>query len=155
MEIRPAKDKDRSTLTSLHLAEDIEVYKHSSEVYRGGTLHSVTSRTKDIILVAEDDDGDVRGYFWAVALRIFDYKIGIIFELFVDSKMRHKGFGRKLMQAGIDEMHKLGVHRIWANPDKKSAPTIALLEHFKFNKSDEKVFYQLMDTEAHHEWGTE
>ncbi len=155
MIIRPAQDKDRSDLTSLHLAEDVEVYKKSSEVYRGGILSAISSRTKDIVLVAEDDDGYVAGYLWGVALRIFDYKIGIIFDLYVNTRMRQKGCGRKLMQEGIEEFHKLGVHRIWANPEEKNAPTLALLEHLGFKKQDDKVFYQLLESDAQHEWGQE
>ena len=156
MIIRPAQDKDRADLTSLHLAEDIETHTLSSEVVRGGILGSITSRTKDIVLVAEDSDGDLCGYVWAVAFRIFDYKIGIIFDLFVDSKMRHKGWGRKLMQESIDELHKLGVHKIWANPDKTTnQSTLALLEHLGFNKMERRVFYELADREARHEWGME
>ena len=142
-------------MTSLHIAEDIEVHKHSPEAYRGVKLTSTSSGTKDIVLVAEDDDNYVCGYFWAVALRIFDYKIGIIFDLYVDSKMRHKGFGRKLLKEGIDELHKLGVHRIWANLDKKNAPTLSLIQHLGFMKSEDKAFYQLVDPEAKHDWGKE
>ena len=154
MIIRLAEDKDRSVLTSLHISEDVETHKRADEVFRGWKLSALSSRAQDIILVAEDE-GEVRGYFWAVAVRIFDYRIGIIFDLFIDSAMRHKGFGRKLLEAGLGELHKLGVHRIWANVEKKNAPTRALLEHVGFELSEEKEFYQLVDMGARHEWGTE
>jgi ribosomal protein S18 acetylase RimI-like enzyme len=153
MIIRPAEDKDRGILTSLHYLEDLEICDHEREVPPTGLLSSLSSRTRDIILVAEDGDGEVRGYLWAVALRIFDFKIGIIFDLFVDSKMRHKGFGRKLLQRGVDELRQLGVGRIWAHTEKKNAPTMALLEHIGFKQLEEEVFYQLEAEDAQHEWG--
>lgn len=154
MIIRPAGDEDRSVLTSLHISEDIETHKQADEVFRGWKLSALSSRAQDIILVVEDE-GDVRGYFWAVAVRIFDYRIGIIFDLFVDSAMRHKGYGRKLLEAGLDELHKLGVHRIWANVEKKNAPTRALLEHVGFEHGEEKEFFQLVEPGARHEWEKE
>lgn len=154
MIIRPAEDRDRSVLTSLHISEDIESSKQAGEVFRGWKLSALSSRAKDIVLVVEDE-GEVRGYFWAVALRIFDYRIGIIFDLFVDSAMRHKGFGRKLLERGLGELRDLGVHRIWANAEKRNAPTIALLEHMGFECAEEKVFYQLVDAGAKHEWSKE
>jgi L-amino acid N-acyltransferase YncA len=155
MIIRPAQDKDRAELTNLHLAEDIETRTQSSDVHRGGMLSSISSRTRDIVLVAEDDDGELCGYAWAVAFKIFDYRIGLIFDLYVDSKMRHKGYGKELLKQSIDEMHKLGVHKIWANPDKTNTSTLATLEHLGFTLVREKVFYQLADAEARHEWGKE
>ena len=154
MIIRPADDKDRSVLTSLHVSEDIETHKQAGEVFRGWKLSALSSRARDIILVAEDE-GEVRGYLWAVAVRIFDYRIGIIFDLFVDSTMRHKGVGRRLLQQGLDELHNLGVHRIWANIEKKNAPTRALLEDLGFEHGEEKEFFQLVDPSAKHEWGKE
>jgi L-amino acid N-acyltransferase YncA len=154
MIIRPAEDKDRSVLTSLHISEDLERYKESTEVFRGWKLSTLSSRARDIILVAEDED-EVRGYLWAVALRIFDYRIGIVFDLYVDTAMRQKGVGRQLLEKGIEELRKLGVHRIWANVEKKNAPTRVLLEHHSFSFTEEKVFYQLVDPDARHEWGTE
>lgn len=153
MIIRPAEDKDRGILTSLHISEDIEVFKQPSDVFRGATVSSLSSRTRDIVLVAEDDEGEVRGYIWAVALRIFDYKTGIIFDIFVDSKMRHKGFGRQLLEHCLEELRKLGVHRIWAHMQSQNAPTRALLEHIGFKLDEREVFYQLRDKEAKHEWG--
>ena len=152
MIIRPAEDKDRAVLTSLHLAEDVETYKTREQIFRGGRLSSLASGTRDVVLVSEDDDGMVRGYFWAIGLRVFDFKIGLIFDLYIDSKMRRKGAGRKLLQAGIDELRKLGVHRFWAHLQKRNAPTRALLEHFGFTLQEEEVFYQLSDTDAKHEW---
>jgi L-amino acid N-acyltransferase YncA len=154
MIIRPAEDKDRSVLTSLHISEDLERHKESSEVFRGWKLSTLSSRARDIILVAEDED-EVRGYLWAVALRIFDYRIGLVFDLYVDSTMRQKGVGRQLLEKGIEELRKLGVHRIWANVEKRNAPTRVLLEHHGFSFTEEKVFYQLVEPGAKHEWGTE
>ena len=150
MIIRPAEDKDRAVLTSLHISEDIESYKHAGEVFRGWKLSALSSRARDIVFVAEDE-GEVHGYLWAVALRIFDFRLGIIFDLFVDSSMRHKGVGRKLLKQGLDELRKLGVHRIWANVEKKNAPTRALLEHLGFKYVPEKEFYQLEEPGAKHE----
>jgi len=155
MIIRPAEDKDRAVLTTLHLAEDVETYKTDDQIFRGGRLSSLASGTRDVVLVAEDDDGYVRGYFWAVGLRIFDFKIGLIFDLYVDSKMRHKGTGKQLLKMGIDELRKLGVHRFWAHLQKRNAPTRALLEHLGFTLQEQEVFYQLSDAEAKHEWAIE
>ncbi len=154
MIIRPAENKDRSILTSLHISEDIERHKESSEVFRGWKLSTLSSRARDIILVAEDED-EIRGYLWAVAVRIFDYKIGIIFDFFVDRTRRHKGVGRGLLERGLEELHALGVHRIWANVEGKNAPTRALLEHVGFEYAAEQIFYQLVDPGAKHEWGEE
>lgn len=154
MIIRPAEDKDRSVLTSLHISEDLERHKESTEVFRGWKLSTLSSRARDIILVAEDED-EVRGYLWAVAIRIFDFRLGIVFDLFVDSTMRQKGVGRQLLERGIEELHNLGVHRIWANVEKKNAPTRVLLEHHGFTHGGEKVFYQLDEPGAKHEWGAE
>ncbi|MBU0519947.1 GNAT family N-acetyltransferase [bacterium] len=155
MIIRPAEDKDRAVLTTLHLAEDVETDKTKEQIFRGGRLSSLSSGTRDVVLVAEDSDGMVRGYFWAVGLRVFDFKIGIIFDLYVDSKMRRKGAGRELLQAGIDELRKLGVHMFWAHLQKRNAPTCALLEYLGFTKQEEEVFYQLSDADAKHEWSIE
>lgn len=155
MIIRPAEDKDRAQLTSLHMLEDLEVCDHERKTAPTGVLSSLSSRTRDIIMVVEDDEQEIRGYLWAVALRIFDFKIGIVFDLYVDSKMRRKGFGRKLLQSGIEEMRRLGVHRIWAHLESKNAPTKAVLEHLGFELRKEELFYQLADPEAQHEWGSE
>jgi GNAT superfamily N-acetyltransferase len=151
MLIRPAEEKDRSALTSLHIAEDIECQKEAPEVMRSFRLSALSSRARDIVLVAEDD-GDVIGYFWGVALRIFDYRIGIVFYLFIDPSYRRHGIGRALLKEGIKEMHDLGVRRFWANPDAKNVPTRILLEAIGFAPGPEKVFYQLVEPGAHHEW---
>ncbi|TKJ36923.1 hypothetical protein CEE37_14510 [candidate division LCP-89 bacterium B3_LCP] len=156
MKIRKAEDKDRAVLTSLHVAQDIEVFKESTEVFRGWKLSTLSSKVLDITLVAEDEENEeVRGYIWAVALRIFDYRIGIIFDLFVDPTIRHKGVGRGLLKETLDELHDLGVHRIWANVESKNERTRILLEHMGFERSEEKMIYQLVDADAKHEWGTE
>lgn len=151
MVIRPAEEKDRAILVSLHISEDIERFKEPAEVFRGWKLSAISSRAQDVVLVAEDD-GEVRGYFWGVAVRIFDYRIGIIFDLFVDPAMRRRGIGRRLLQSGVEEMRKLGVHRFWANTELRNAPTRALLESLGFQQSPEKVFYDLREPEARHEW---
>lgn len=151
MIVRPAENKDRSVLTSLHISEDIEAFKESGEVFRGWKLSTLSSRARDIVLVA-DDDGDVRGYLWAVALRIFDYRIGIIFDMYVDPAMRRKGIGRKLLQEAMNELHQLGVRRFWANTEMKNASTRALLESLGFQQSADKVFYDMREPGAQHEW---
>ena len=153
MIIRKAEDKDRSVLTSLHITEDIEVHRPAPGVSPKGKLSALSSRAQDIVLVAEDEH-EVRGYLWAVALRIFDYRIGLIFDLFVDPSMRLKGVGRDLLKKGMEELHKLGVHRIWANAGKKNAPTRALMESVGFKQSEERDFFELVEPGAKHEWET-
>ena len=69
--------------------------------------------------------------------------------------MRHQGFGRKLMNQVIEQLHELGVRRIWANPEKTNKATVAMLEHLGFKQVEEKVFYQHDEGPSEHEWGTE
>jgi L-amino acid N-acyltransferase YncA len=151
MKIRPAEEKDRPALTALHISEDIEGNKEAPEVMTSLRLSSLGSRGKDVILVAEDD-GEVLGYFWAVALRLFDYRIGILFYIYVEPQHRHLGVGRHLIQQGVEELHKLGVRRYWANPLTQSATTRGILESLGFTQNEEKVFYQKVEPGAQHEW---
>jgi len=151
MTIRPAQDQDRSILSSLHISEDIEAHKEAPDVMTSFRLSALSSRGKDIVLVAEED-GEVVGYLWAVALRIFDYRIGILFDLYVDPANRRKGVGRELMKKGVEELHNIGVRRFWANTEEKNAPTRALLEALGFKQNTEKVFYQMVEPGARHEW---
>lgn len=153
MIIRPAVEKDRSALTALHISEDMESNKEAPEVMTSLRLSSLSSRGKDVILVAEDE-GEVLGYFWAVALRLFDYRIGILFYIYVEPAHRHRGFGRQLIESGLKELHDLGVRRYWANPELHSAPTLEVLESLGFTQNDQKVFYQKVEPGAKHEWET-
>jgi len=151
MTIRPAEERDRSILSSLHISEDLETHKEAPDVMTSFRLSGLSSRGKDVILVAEED-GEVTGYLWAVALRIFDYRIGVLFDVFVDPSHRRKGVGRHLLEKGVQELHNIGVRRFWANTEEKNAPTRALLEHLGFRPNNEKVFYQKVEPGAHHEW---
>jgi L-amino acid N-acyltransferase YncA len=151
MNIRPAEEKDRSALTALHISEDIECHKEAPEVMTSLRLSSLSSRGKDVILVAEEE-GELMGYFWAVAMRLFDYRIGILFYIFVEPQHRRLGVGHKLIQQGIEELHALGVRRYWANPLTQSAPTRAILESLGFTQNEEKIFYQKVEPGAQHEW---
>jgi len=151
MTIRPAEEKDRSSLSSLHISEDLEAHKEAPDVMTSFRLSGLSSRGKDVILVAEDD-GEVVGYLWAVALRIFDYRIGILFDVYVEPSHRRGGVGRHLLEKGVQELHTIGVRRFWANTEEKDAPTRALLEHLGFRQNSEKVFYQKIEPGARHEW---
>jgi L-amino acid N-acyltransferase YncA len=154
MTIRPADDKDRSVLSSLHISDDVESHKDAPDVMARFRLSELSSRAKDVILVAEDE-GEVVGYFWAVALRLFDYRIGLLFYIYVDPRMRHKHIGRKLMDRGIEELHKIGVRRFWAMPEMRNMPTRHMLESLGFETGPEKVFYQMVKPGAKHEWEKE
>jgi GNAT superfamily N-acetyltransferase len=151
MTIRPAEEKDRTVLSSLHISEDLESHKEAPDVMTSFRLSGLSSRGKDVILVAEDD-GEAVGYLWAVALRIFDYRIGVLFDVYVDPSHRRKGVGRHLLEKGVQELRDIGVRRFWANTEEKNAPTRALLEHLGFRQNNEKVFYQKIEPGARHEW---
>jgi L-amino acid N-acyltransferase YncA len=151
MTIRLAEDRDRTVLSSLHISEDIESHKEAPDVMTSFRLSGLSSRGKDVILVAEDD-GEVVGYLWAVALRLFDYRIGLLFDIYVDPSHRRKGTGRQLLEKGIQELHNIGVRRFWANTEEKNAPTRTLLEELGFRQNSQKVFYQLVEPGARHEW---
>jgi GNAT superfamily N-acetyltransferase len=151
MNIRPAQEKDRSALTALHISADMECNKEAPEVMSSLRLSSLSSRGKDVILVAEEE-GEALGYFWAVALRLFDYRIGILFYIFVEPHHRHLGIGRQLIEKGLEELHALGVRRYWANPELHSAPTLEILQSLGFSQSTEKIFFQKVEPGAHHEW---
>ncbi len=151
MKIRPAQEKDRAILTNLHVAEDLESHKEAPEVMQSLRLSELSSRGRDIILVAEEE-GEVVGYFWAVALRIFDYRLGLLFYMYVDPARRHRGVGRQLLKEGMRQLHDLGVRRYWANPEQRNTPTRALLESLGFHPGPEKMFYQLVEPGARHEW---
>jgi GNAT superfamily N-acetyltransferase len=153
MIIRPAVEQDRSALTALHVSADIESNKEAPEVMTSLRLSALSSRGKDVILVAEDD-GDILGYFWAVAMRLFDYRIGILFYIYVEPHHRRRGIGHQLIEKGLQELHDLGVRRYWANPDLHSAPTLEILESLGFSQITGKVFYQKVEPGAHHEWGS-
>ena len=154
MTIRPAQENDRTALSALHIAEDIETAREAPKIMQRYRLSQLSSRGKDVILVAEED-GEIIGYLWAVALRIFDYRIGIIFDVYVDPNRRHKGIGRKLAEQGVEELHRIGVHRFWAVTDEKNAPTRLLLESLGFGLYQERICYQRIEPEARHEWETD
>jgi predicted GNAT family acetyltransferase len=149
MIIRPAQENDNSALTSLHLSKDLEARIDNPLDSRRWRVKTVGSRARDIILVAEEE-GEVCGYLWAVGIQLFDYRIGIIFDTFVPSEMRMRGIGRQLLSKALEEFRKMGVHRFWANTD--NAAMCSLLESFKFQQSPERVFYDLREPGAQHEW---
>ncbi|MCX6640888.1 MAG: GNAT family N-acetyltransferase [bacterium] len=151
MNIRPAEEKDNSVLTSLHISQDLESFREGPDIFRGWKMSAMSSRARDIVLVAEDE-GEIRGYIWAVAVRIFDYRIGIIFDMYVDPTMRRKGIGRQLLKQAMDELRSLKVRRFWANTEMKNSPTRALLESLGLSQSPEKVFFELVEPGAKHEW---
>ncbi|RJP77618.1 MAG: GNAT family N-acetyltransferase [Candidatus Zixiibacteriota bacterium] len=151
MNIRPAQESDRATLTALHIADDIEKYKDAPQVMPALRLSELSSQGRDVILVAEEE-GEVVGYFWAVALRVFDYRLGLLFYLYVERSHRRRGIGRKLLQQGIQELHALGVRRFWATPEARNSITRSLLEAVGFEPGPERVFYVKVEPGAQHEW---
>ena len=151
MKVRPARDQDRAALTALHISQDLESFKEAPDVMKSLRLTELSSRSKDIILVAEDE-GELVAYFWAVALRLFDYRIGILFYVYVEPGHRRRGIGRQLTERGMEILHEMGVRRYWVNTEFHITPTVEILESLGFSQNTAKVFYQKVEPGAKHEW---
>ena len=94
---------------------------------------------EDIVILVAEKSGEVVGYSYAgnegtdyMALR---GPAGAIYDVLVDAPHRHQGIGRKLLDATIDALKKLGAPRVVLSTAEQNADAQRLFEKAGFRRT--------------------
>ncbi len=151
MHIRKATNKDAPSVKKLitHVLEG--EYHASHKVFGTGDLddiHASYGSKGEVFFVAEEDNGVVG----TVGIKKEDEHTALLRRLFVESGVRGKGYGLKLIEAGIDFCKHAGYQKIIfrATRDMKAAlgacekKGFKLFHHFVFDGCEMvKLIYML------------
>ncbi len=134
MGIRRANENDIPRLTALlrqvleiHAGIRPDIFVSGTAKYTGGELLKMVNDDKNPIYVAADDNGLCLGYAFCRIIEPTDsnntvpFKSLYIDDLCVDSSVRGKHLGQKLLEYVKDEAKKLGCYEVtlnvWAGND--------------------------------------
>jgi ribosomal protein S18 acetylase RimI-like enzyme len=114
----------------------------------GSYLASLLDDAKIVILVAEGS-AEVVGYSYA-GLEGTDYMAlrgpaGAIYDILVDPPHRRQGIGRKLLDATVDELRKLGAPRVVLSTAERNEEAQRLFESAGFRRTMIEMTRELDD----------
>ena len=99
------------------------------------------SKQESVIFVAENNEGELIGFcqIYPSFCSVIAAKVGILYDLFVDSTARKTGAGRALMLAAHEYAVKSGLARLDLSTAKNNYTAQALYESLGWKRDE--VFY--------------
>ena len=99
------------------------------------------SKQESVIFVAENNEGELIGFcqIYPSFCSVIAAKVGILYDLFVDSTARKTGAGRALMLAAHENAVKSGLARLDLSTAKNNYTAQALYESLGWKRDE--VFY--------------
>jgi ribosomal protein S18 acetylase RimI-like enzyme len=139
--IRKASIQDRAALASL-FDNYRQFYKQTPDIELAKSFIAARLNNKDsVIFVAENEAKNLIGFcqIYSSFCSVAAIKIGVLYDLFVDSTARKTGAGRALMLAAHEYAANNGMARLDLSTAKNNLAAQALYESLGWERDD--IFY--------------